>query len=668
MNHKALSIVARRQDGESIASELVALLHRDAPVEEFAAHLGQIERLAPGQADRSSLLELVRMAMAVRNRQEQWQQRERGLLTVIESAQDLSARLQLDELLRTVASRARNLLGSHVAWLSTFDSAAGEFHVRATDGALAQGTGTMVAGRNRGIVSVVMQTRLPFSTPDYLHDTRFAHDAELDQTFREEGIAAVVGVPLLWEGDVIGLLFVADRYHRTHTAQDISILSTLATHAAVAIKNAMAFQQAQDALRSAEAARTELELHARRVQGAAEAHARMTSLLARGASLGALCEALARLLDGGILVLDETGQVIGQGAAPGYEAGELARYTPHGETSSALTAALRQSRRIGHSVAAWERDGESCRAIAVIGGDDVLGAVLLFRRGALDEVSVRTFERSATVIAIVLLSRERMENSRTRELTTLLRALLSPRQDELALLCERALGLGLDLSQPTSLIVVEMAPSKAAHAARHLRGTDAMAGAVFDEIDGTLALLVATTRAEACRRTVAELAQRDPASEFLGVLSRPLGAPAEIPATYTALRRALPVLRRLGIRSQVVGQNEMALYSTLFETHGQDSVAAFLSATIGALARYDSKRGTELAHSLLSYFDCNQNARLAAQRLGIHVNTVRQRLATIEELLGHWGNATRALEIHIALRLWSLGDEALRERVAGRAD
>jgi DNA-binding PucR family transcriptional regulator len=61
---------------------------------------------------------------------------------------------------------------------------------------------------------------------------------------------------------------------------------------------------------------------------------------------------------------------------------------------------------------------------------------------------------------------------------------------------------------------------------------------------------------------------------------------------------------------------------------------------------------------LLTYFDSNQNAKVTAQRLQIHVNTVRQRLATIEDLLGHWGSASRALEIHIALRLWSLGAPA----------
>ena len=651
---------------EAIARDLVTLLHQGAPAEEFSARLDDVERL-PEDLDKSSLMELVRMAMAVRNRLEVWQQRESGLLTVIESARDLSARLHLDELLRTLTTRARNLLGSHVAWISTFDTQVGEFHVLATDGAVARRTGAMVAGRNRGIVSVVMETRLPFSTPDYLHDTRFAHDAELDQTFREEGIVAVAGVPLLWEGDVIGLLFVADRYHRTHTAQNISILSTLATHAAVAIKNAMAFQQAEDALQSAERARAELERHARQVQGAAEAHAQMTSLLARGASLAALCESVAGHLGGALLVLDEAAQVIGQGVATGYAGTAMERYAPHAETSSALARALRESRQGGRSVLAYEDQGEWCRAIAVIGGDDVLGAVLLFGRGGLDETAVRTFERSATVVAIVLLSRDRMEATRTRDMASLLRGLLSPRQDDLPLLCERALAFGLDLAQPHSLMVVDLAESNASSASRRLRAANTLAGAVFDEVDGRLVLLTATIRAAEHRKAIVEMAGQDLGAEFRGVVSRPLAAPAEIPPTYTTLRRALPVLRRIGIVSQVLPQNEMALYSALFETHDQESLAAFLAATIGPLVAYDEKRNTELAQTLLGYFDCNQNAKLAAQRLGIHVNTMRQRLATMEDLLGHWGSATRAMEIQIALRLWSLGDPELRRKVAAQA-
>ena len=84
----------------------------------------------------------------------------------------------------------------------------------------------------------------------------------------------------------------------------------------------------------------------------------------------------------------------------------------------------------------------------------------------------------------------------------------------------------------------------------------------------------------------------------------------------------------------------------------------FLDATIGALISYDRKRTSALTATLLSYFDSNQNATITAQRLQIHVNTVRQRLATIEDLIGHWGNASRALETYVALRLWSLRSPA----------
>jgi DNA-binding PucR family transcriptional regulator len=143
-----------------------------------------------------------------------------------------------------------------------------------------------------------------------------------------------------------------------------------------------------------------------------------------------------------------------------------------------------------------------------------------------------------------------------------------------------------------------------------------------------------------------------------GVLSRPVSSAAEIPALYATLRRALDVLERLGIQGHIVSQNELALYSTLFETHDQSSLTDYLDSMIGAVLAHDRKRNTELASTLLSYFDCNQNAKTTAQKLGIHVNTVRQRLATIEDVLGHWGQASRALEIHIALRLWHLGAPA----------
>jgi len=649
----------RPDTADRIAGDLIALLHRGAPAEDFARRLARAEALPEGYAGKSMLLERARMAAAVRDRLELQQQRERGMLAIIESAQDLSSRLDLTSLLNAIVSRARNLLGADLAWLSVYDAERDEFRALVADGALSPNTAGMVARRDRGMVSVVMSTRLPFTTADYLHDKRFPHDAKLDDTFLEEGIGALVGVPLIWECEVIGLLFVADRYHRLYLAQSISILCTLGTLAAVALKNAREFERANAAVAKAALDRAELERHARSIERAAEAHEQMTSLLARGASLSTLCQAIVQLLGGSMLVLDEAGEVVSRGAASEF-AGTAARaYASHGEHEVELSRALQLSRQTGRSVIAYEAGGESCRVMAVIGGDDALGSIVLSRREPLDEMSVRTFERSSSVIGIVLLSQERMEATKSASASTLLRLLLSPRQDAPALLADRAERHGLDLSQPLSLMLVEMDAPSAGYAARWFRSVDPAPGILADEIEGVLVVLCGTARAADARKRLSLWARRQPSAVHRGVLSRPVSGPAEIPALYATLRRALTVLGRIGVGNQVIGQNELALYSTLFETHDQASLSEFIDALIGPLIRHDRKRGSELALTLLRYFGCNQNAKTTARRLGIHVNTVRQRLTTIETLLGGWSDAPRALEIHIALRLWSLGTREL---------
>lgn len=657
LDNRAMSTLLRTSTPPAV--ELIRLLHRDAPAEEFAQWRADTEaRTASGDDDGFALLEAANMAMAIRNRVDLLEQRERGLLAVIESAQNLTSHLELNALLGVIVARARSLLGADLAWLSTHDPVTGEFHVLVADGALSQRISQMAARRDRGVASIVMSTRLPFTTPDYLHDKRFAHDTTLDDTFRTEAIAALVGVPLMWEGEVVGLLFLADRYQRTHTAQNISILCTLAALGAVALKNARDFERVHAALARADQARTELEGHLRGIQAAAEAHEQMTSLLAKGASLAELCRSVAQWFGGRLVVLDEAGQIVSRGDAAGPAVPGAEQYEPHGPHATEVARALHLSRQIGRSVVAFEAAGETCRVMSVIGGGDVLGSTVLFHRAALDDVAVRTFERSSSVVGIVLLSQERLEAAKNRSVSALLRSLVAPRQDEPALLSDHAERHGVSLAQPLALMLIQMEEPSAAYGARSLRHVGPAAGVLVDDIDGLLVVLCSATQAPELRTAVMAWAHRELGARYRGVASRPVSGPAEIPALYATLRRALGVLDRLGVQGHIVGQNELALYSTLFETHDQSSLADYLESVIGAVLAHDRKRSTELAATLLSYFDCNQNAKTTAQKLGIHVNTVRQRLATIEDVLGHWGQANRALEIHIALRLWHLGTPA----------
>ncbi|HUP06854.1 MAG TPA: helix-turn-helix domain-containing protein, partial [Caldimonas sp.] len=394
------------------------------------------------------------------------------------------------------------------------------------------------------------------------------------------------------------------------------------------------------------------------VQAATDAHEQITSLLARGASLATLCQAVAQFLGGSVVVLDETDSIVAGGVADGYAGTSHASFAANGGHAAELAGAARASRANGRSVVAYEAASETCRALAVIGGDDVLGTVLLFHRGALEAVAVRTFERSCSVIGVVLLSQHRTQASRNRSASELLRSLVSPRQDDLAVLADRAGQHGIDLARPLTLVVVDMDRPRADYAARRFGSVALPASAVADDIDGALVVLCGASAAHDVRQAVSAWVGQELKAVHRGVVSRPVAQPAELPPLYASLRRALAVLARLGVQGRIVGQNELAIYSTLFETHDRTSLASFLQATIGPLLTHDQKRGSDLAATLLVWFDCNQNARTTAQRMRIHVNTVRQRLATIEDLLGHWGHASRALELHIALRLWNLSTPA----------
>ena len=51
----------------------------------------------------------------------------------------------------------------------------------------------------------------------------------------------------------------------------------------------------------------------------------------------------------------------------------------------------------------------------------------------------------------------------------------------------------------------------------------------------------------------------------------------------------------------------------------------------------------ELKRTLLVYFDAQHNIKRTADALGLHVNTVRQRLVALREMTGGWTTPLRRL-------------------------
>jgi sugar diacid utilization regulator len=596
---------------------------------------------------------------ALRARLEQAQLRERSLVAVLESARDLVALRDLEQVLAGIVARARQLVGSQLAFLASYDPDRDHFYMRATDGAISERLPRVVLDRGYGMISLIAETGAPRQTSHYGQDGRFAHDPELDSVFREEGIEALLGVPLLFGTEVVGILYVGDRYSRTYLGWEISMLSTLAAHAAVAMLNARAFEEARTALREAGEANARLATQAAGIRLAADAHEELTALVAKGGGPEDIARVLANMLKGAVVILDEGGRAIAAAAAQAKGSGasqEPAIADPHASferSREPIRACVRESRAIGRSLELSLPDAASCRVAAVVGVSGVLGGMAIWTAAPLDEFAIRIFERSASVTGVVLLSQERLEIAASRDRMAILRGLLHWHQDDLPGLTARAARHGLDLRGSVVLAAVEVDGNRASYVLRQLRATAGLEAMLLDEVDGLLIVLCGGLTPGPLRETL-ERRLGAFGRQVTGVVSEPVPRVAELPRVYESLRRCLGLLGRLERTGTIASEAELGPYAIAFERLGREEIGAFLAATIGKLLEADRKRGSALAATLLAYLDHEHNARQTAGALGIHVNTLRQRFEQIDDLLGDWRGGTRALDVHLALRLWQL--------------
>ena len=612
---------------------------------------------------RISELEALRFQVA------QAQDRERAWQAVSDTARDLTVLREPQLVLQAIVERGRALLGSHVAWIASPDSHLGDdLVVQAIDGVSTEWAQQMRAVSGRGVVGYVRQTRSPFATSDYYAEQRVVHDVNIDATLRREGVQSMVAVPMLSGAELLGVLVVADRASRDYTHPDIAALGTLAAHAVVAVLNAQAFTQTRAALAQAEQSNAQLQLHTAALELAAEAHERLTRLVARGATLVDVCRTVSSLLAATVVLLDEADSVIcaAQPDGPSNDSTldiGLAAILPE----LPLHAALDHSRVSGQSVVVAGAGLNAVNSVgqiaAIIGGNRLLGGLLVLSPAALSDVARRTLERSAVVIAVMLLAQGRLPDDLPGRPQALLLDLLNPLRAGSAKLAREALAHGfLEYGLPVLGLVRANNPSGGTSPATIVRGLrdrlDARRSLV-DELDGSIVLISCGDPPSLLRQSIEQALDDAKRIVVTGLISTACPSLADLPAALASLQRGMVLLQGLGARAGIRLEAELAPYLAAFSVEGASDGAvlkSFIDAKVGPLLLHDSTRTANLAPSLLTYLDLGYNARAAAQKLGVHVNTVNNRLAAAAALIGPWDAPGRGFELHMALRLAAVRD------------
>ncbi|WOT38785.1 helix-turn-helix domain-containing protein [Streptomyces coeruleorubidus] len=577
------------------------------------------------------------LALRVRSELEGRRRREAELSALFETAHDLAGLRDLDAVLQAIVQRARSLLGTDVAYLSLNDPARGDTYMRVTEGSVAARFQQLRLGMGEGLGGLVAQTARPYVTDDYFKDDRFQHTLTIDAGVRDEGLVAILGVPLTLGHHVIGVLFAADRRARVFEREQIALLGSFAALAAAAIDTANLLAETRSALADLERANEIIQDRSGVIERASDVHDRLAELVLRGGGVHDVAAAVSEVLDGTVQFAEAT-------AAP--------------------AEALEASRAEGHAVR-----HEDDWIAAVAAGGELLGALVLRGHPGLDPVDQRTLERAAMVTSLLLLARRSAAEAEQRVRGELLDDLLDARDRDPRLLRERAARLHADLDAVHVVLAARLegdapdadqeadARRRLAAAASHLAATRHGLAAARD--GGTVLLLPlgpGDTATELARRAAGHLSTAVHARVTVGA-----SAPAESLATrpdavataYAEARRCLDALRLLGRSGDGAAAEDFGFLGLLLA--GDRDIPGFVNRTIGQVVAYDGRRGTELLRTLDAYFACGMSPARTKDELHVHVNTVAQRLERVGRLLGDdWQSPARTLEIQLALRLHRL--------------
>ena len=537
--------------------------------------------------------------------------------------------LDLDTVLTAIVADAQGLLGADSGDMLLWDRERDRLRVVAISDRPPDLLGFEMAF-GEGISTQAIRARRTIWADDY---ATYPHRARgLD---RYE-FGSVICAPLIFRGEAIGALNLhATRGGHRFGPDDADLLAAFAAHAAIAIDHARRYENEVRLGRVLTETNAELSRSLAVQQHLAE------QVLSDAGPAG-IAGVLATDLGRRVAIQDHIRRVIA-GASP--DGGDDWRQLLDGSA-----------------------DPEPIK-VPVRVGREVVGQLLLSAENDLGPIDRALVDIAATGAALefakIRASVEVEDRLRGEAIADLLAGTYAS-EDAMA---SRAARLGHDLGQPHDLFVIDIDGDNSDELDRHLTAIarDQLAprsprGLAAIHAGSLVVLVTPSSRSEPEARTIAgEL--RDALEDVVGrgLVTIAIGAICDRPDAYapafTAARRALDVMVKLGRRGAVIGSRQLGPYALLLQASSRDELEAFVRGTLGPLVEHDRRHGAELLRTLRVFLEEDRAQRRTAARLFIHVNTVAYRVHRIEQLLGRTlDDPSTVFDLTLALRILDVLD------------
>jgi GAF domain-containing protein/sugar diacid utilization regulator len=569
--------------------------------------------------------------------------RERELSSLYATARSLTALGELDAVLDSIVREAHELMGTDFTYLSLLGGN-GELMLKASEGTISSTFNQARVPSGTGVGGRVIATGAPAWVSNYLKAGDVPHDRTFDGLVIPEGMVALLGVPLLVREEVIGVLFAADRTERPFEPDEVALFSAFADHAAIALNNARLYDESRAALKQLQTAYRTIERQVAMMERAQAAHESLTRVVLTGGGADDIARLLVEHLRGAVTVFDRAGAITARCALDPENGHTAQRPSPD---------AVEQARQSGRWATTTDSTGLWHSAAAIQAGDTHLGALLLTRDQEPSPVDIRTLERAAQIMGLLILKETAVAEAEERVSGELLAELLVSASSLTPAQRARAHARGIDLTALNVIIVAKSETKTVPEVSRRLYALSSEWSGLAGEHLGRAALLAAASDPARLAETVH------------GRLRRELGSPVRVVAetvtghdwgrAFDIAGKCCDLMQILGVNDQGSTTEPYAMFALLFDTERAKDLHRFLDNALEPLLAHDKRRSTQLVATLSAYFGNAGNVTRTAAALHVHMNTLLKRLDRVDSILGKgWRGPDRALQLQVALRLYDI--------------
>ena len=359
---------------------------------------------------------------------------------------------------------------------------------------------------------------------------------------------------------------------------------------------------------------------------------RLTDVVLRGGGVEDLVDEIAAAATGRVMLLD------GNTDLPV----DIACRSP--ALASAL-AALQANPEATDRVSSVD-DG-SMQVAGIVADRKLLGALILVD-GAGHGSDQLLLERSAPALALAIIGERAVADATrlTRD-AMVIDLMTRPAQDP-ASLRRRMRTAGLDTAAQYCIVAAQ--PTEQLRPAwRSETGAAVPAGTIV-VADGTCLLAVVPTKSP---DLLARQWREHCFEPMTAGIAGPTSGPADLHRCYREAIDTMNALLRLGHENAAATADELGIYRVLLNHTGRRELQAQFDQALGAVAAEQYRRNVPMLATLREFLDHGCRAAPAARALGIHVNTLYQRIVVLDRLLGpDWRTPPRSVDLHILLRVF----------------